>query len=163
MATDQQIKENVIEIVLAEWNRNVERIDELLHALSDSNLSQRTMNTCDRGLYILGHLSSRLDILLETLGISSQRFHELEEAFVAGCDERAINQFSATTLRDSWNVINKIVTAEIAQLSNNEWFEYPGDNKRISKTILPRIPRIGILLLVSHELAYYHGRLTRFA
>jgi hypothetical protein len=156
-----QATETVAQIVLSELKRSLQRIDQLLDLLPDSKLSRRTKVPCDCGLYILGHLVSRLDILLESLSVSEQRFHELEEIFVLGCNYRDINQLSAATLRDSWNIIKEISIFELTKVHSTDWFDYPPANSRITKLKLPRHSRIAILISFSHDVAYHAGRLAR--
>jgi hypothetical protein len=105
--------EIVTQIALVEFKRNVERIDDLFKLLPDWKLSRKTTMACDCGLYIPGHLTSRLDILLKSLGVSRQRFHELEEIFASGSIHSDITQLSASTLRDSWSDIRKISMFEL--------------------------------------------------
>jgi hypothetical protein len=161
MNADNQITEIFVQFVLNELKRNLKRIDELLNVLPDSKLSRRTKAPSDCGLFILGHLVSRMDILLESLSISRQRFHELEEIFVAGCDPNNINKLSATTLRESWKIISTISIFELNKISLPDWLDYPPDNDRIMAFKLQHHFRIAILLSFSHDVAYFAGRLGR--
>jgi hypothetical protein len=163
MSPGNQAPETFVQIVLDEVKRNVERVDELLDLLPDSKLSRRTKMPSDCGLFILGHLTSRLDILIESLGIARQRFHELEEIFVPDCAHDGINQLSGVTLRASWNIISKILMLELSHIPTTDWLAYPPDNNRLTKLALPRHSRIAILLSFSHDIAYSAGRLSRVA
>ncbi|RAW02569.1 hypothetical protein [Pseudochryseolinea flava] len=162
MNQNSQTIDQIPHIALSELTRNIERINKILDRLSDATLSRKTQLPYDCGLYILGQLISRLDILLESLGTAKQRFHELEEIYISSCSYRNIDQLSAPTLRASWNIISIISIAELSQISLVDWFACPPDNPR-NILELPRRSRISILLLFSYNIGYNTGRLSRIA
>jgi hypothetical protein len=121
--TARATEELFVKMVLDSWNTYLARVDNIFTELSDDQLEGEIAPGRNRGIYVLGHLTSMHDRMLPLLGLGEQQFPELFEIFVTKPDKEVEEIPLTPTLRESWKVINQILDQQIRKVETKEWFE----------------------------------------
>ncbi|MFD2162805.1 DinB family protein [Paradesertivirga mongoliensis] len=118
--TKQQ--EVIIKMVLDAWHLKVSQFDKLLVELSDEQLLKEVAPGRNRGIYLLGHLTTLADSIFPLLGFEKQAPH-LWKPFVQTSDKDSADVLTVAELRQEWIKVTTMLWEKIAAISSNEWFE----------------------------------------
>lgn len=149
-----------IKIVFDAFKSNLKRASELLHELTDEQLSQEIAPSKNSGHYIFGHLTAIHDNMISLLGFGNSNYPELEEIFVKNRDKSGLPKTDIVDLRKYWNEIHQFLLQKLESLTPEQWFE---KNTEVSEEHLEKRPhrnRLNVVLSKSTHLAYHLGQLV---
>ena len=104
------------------WQKENDRVNELLENLSDEQLSQETAPGRNTGIYLLGHLAAINDNLFKILDAGERLHPEMDAIFLDSPDKSGMKVPSVDELKKSWNEINARLTAHFDTMQPIEWF-----------------------------------------
>jgi hypothetical protein len=108
---------------IAQWKLAINRLDQLISALTDDQLQKEVSPGRNRVYYIVGHLTAVHDRMLPML-LLGQRLHpELDEPFLTQADRTNPDQLSAADLRKAFTDVNSTLTAAIEALPAADWLK----------------------------------------
>jgi hypothetical protein len=108
---------------IAQWKLAINRLDQLISALSDDQLQKEVSPGRNRVYYIVGHLTAVHDRMLPML-LLGQRLHpEMDEPFLTQPDRTNPDQLSAADLRKAFTDVNSALTAAIESLPAADWLK----------------------------------------
>lgn len=120
--SDTKQKEVMIKMVLDAWQVKVSQFDELLSELSDEQLMKEVAPGRNRGIYLLGHLTTLADSIFPLFGYEKLVPH-LWNPFVQTPDKENDDVFTVNELRQDWIKVKTVLAEKIAAISVDEWFE----------------------------------------
>ena len=147
-------------MALDAWNAETRAINALLAKLSDEQLMREVAPSRNRGIYLLGHLTSVHDRMLPLLRFQEMRFPELEPIFHDAPDHAVSELPSIAQLREQWKKVNDTLTNHMTRLPAAEWFTR---HANISEEDFPKEPhrnRLNVVLSRTGHLAYHRGQLV---
>ena len=148
-----------IKMVLDNWSTYVKRTSDLFNELSDEQLHAQVAPGRNRGVYLLGHLTSVHDRMLPLLGFEKQRFPELEETFVTNPDDASAKMPPLNELRDRWKEVNEILWRHFQKVNPDEWFQ---KHNAVTETDFQKEPhrnKLNVLINRAGHLASHYGQL----
>jgi len=112
-----------IKMVLDAWQKQNERVDELLAKISNEQLQQETAPGRNTGFYLFGHLAAVNDRLFELLGIGERLHPELDAPFLENPDKSGQQMPSVDEIKRYWNDINTALNEKFNAMQPHEWFQ----------------------------------------
>ncbi|MCB9193134.1 MAG: DinB family protein [Flavobacteriales bacterium] len=126
-----------VKMALDAWNSEITATNALLAKLSDEQLMREVTLSRNRGIYLLGHLTSVHDRMLPLLRFEEMRYPELEPIFHDAPDRAVADLPSIAQLREQWKQVNDTLMGHMARLSAAEWFTR---HANISEADFPKEP-----------------------
>ncbi len=149
----------VIKSALDNWNIQIGRVNKLLDELTDEQLLKEVAPGRNRGIYLLGHLTTVHDKMLPLLNFEKQMFPQLENIFLDSPDKKIENIPSAKELRILWKQVNDNLAFHFNNLKQDEWFQ---KHNSVSETDFEKEPhrnRLNVVLNRTNHLAYHYGQM----
>lgn len=115
-------QEVTIKIVLDAWYSKVKQFDKLLSELTDQQLMKEVVPGRNRGIYLLGHLTTLADSIFPLLGFEKLAPH-LWKPFVQTPDKENGELPTVNELRQEWRNVNTALAEKLTALGPDEWFE----------------------------------------
>ena len=155
---DQQ--ELVIKMIIAEWQKQNTRLDQLLDTLSEEQVSGPTAPGRNSGIYLLGHLTVVNDGIIPLLGFGEKLHPELEPLFLTNPENPAIERPSLTTLKKYWKEVNAVLDENISKMKTEDWFTR--HNAVTAEAFLkePHRNKLNILINRGSHQSYHLGQLA---
>ena len=123
--TENNIKkqqEVLIKMVLDGWHSKVGQLDKLLSELSDEQLMKEVAPGRNRGIYLLGHLTTLADSIFPLLGYEKHAPH-LWQPFVQTPDKETSDLPGVNDLRQDWTRVKTVLAEKIAAIGSDDWFQ----------------------------------------
>ena len=123
--TENHIAEHrqvLIKMVLDAWHSKLRQFDELLSELSDEQLLKEVAPGRNRGVYLLGHLTTLADSVFPLLGFEKLAPH-LWQPFVHAPDKKNGELSGVNELRQEWTRVKTALTEKMAAIGSEEWFQ----------------------------------------
>lgn len=155
---DQQ--ELVIKMIIAEWQKQNARLDQLLDTLSEEQLTRATAPGRNTGIYLLGHLTAVNDGIIPLLGFGEKLHPELEPLFLTNPENPAIERPSITTLKKYWKEVNAVLDENISKMKTEDWFTPHSAVTAESFQKEPHRNKLNILINRSNHQSYHLGQLA---
>lgn len=155
--TNQQ--DVIIKMVLDAWTTHVNSADKLFSALTDEQLQQQVSPNRNRGIYLLGHLTSVHDRMLPLLDFGDQRYPELNDVFLHKPDKSTPEVPPTNDLRRYWKEVNEILDQHCRRLQPPAWFE---KHTAVSEDDFKKQPhrnKLNVILNRTNHLASHLGQL----
>jgi hypothetical protein len=153
-------KEVFIKMVLGAWNIYIERTDNLFDLLTDEQLQKEVAPGRNRGIYLLGHLTSVHDGMLPLLEFGEQLYPELTAPFITEPDSLSKQIPSMSDLRNYWKNVSSTLTVHISNIQPDDWFQKHtavSDEDFIKE---PHRNKLNILINRTNHLSYHLGQLA---
>lgn len=115
-------QEVLTKMVLDAWHSKVSQFDKLLSALSDEQLMKEVAPGRNRGIYLLGHLTTLADSIFPLLGYEKLAPH-LWKPFVQDPDNKNGDLPKVNELRQEWMKVKTVLAEKMAAISPDEWFQ----------------------------------------
>lgn len=115
-------QEVTIKIVLDAWYSKVKQFDKLLSELTDQQLMKEVVPGRNRGIYLLGHLTTLADSIFPLLGFEKLAPH-LWKPFVQTPDKENGELPTVNELRQEWRNVNTALAEKLTAIGPDEWFE----------------------------------------
>ncbi len=159
--TDQ--KELFIKIALGSWYLQIQRAEKMFNEFSDEQLLADIAPGKNSGVYLLGHLVAIHDMILPLFGLGSPLFPALEKPFVSSPDKSGLPFPAVKELRQYWNDVNNVLTAQFNKMQPDEWFQ---KHNAVSEEDFKKEPhrnRLNVILNRSNHLSYHMGQVILLA
>lgn len=148
-----------VKMTLDAWNSHLNRTDTLFNELSDDQLQKQVSSGRNRGVYLLGHLTSVHDRLLPLLGFGEQLHPELNEPFLTNPDDATKSIPSTPELRSYWKEVNGRLGQHIKSLSADQWLQKHSSVSAEDFAKEPHRNRLNVLISRTNHLAGHLSQL----
>lgn len=155
---DQQ--DLVIQMIIAEWQKQNARLDQLLDTLSEEQLTRPTAPGRNSGIYLLGHLTAVNDGIIPLLGFGEKLHPALEPLFLTNPENPAIERPSLTMLKKYWKEVNAVLNGHISQMKTEDWFTRHNAVTAEAFQKEPQRNKLNILINRSNHQSYHLGQLA---
>lgn len=160
--TENNIKkqqEVVIRMVLDGWNSKVSQLDKLLSELSDEQLMKEVAPGRNRGIYLLGHLTTLADSIFPLLGYEKYAPH-LWQPFVETPDRETRDLPGVNELRQDWTRVKTVLAEKVAAIGPDEWFQKHAAVSDEDFVKAPHRNKLNVVLSRVSHMDYHIGQLT---
>lgn len=148
-----------VKMVIDAWNRELSATNTLLGKLSDDQLMKEVSPSRNRGLYLLGHLTTEHDQMMPLLRFQEATHPELKPMFLDAPDRSIAALPPVQELRALWRTVNDMLTGHMQRLPADEWFTR---HASIAEADFPREPhrnRLNVVLSRTNHLSNHRGQL----
>ncbi|MBS1917087.1 MAG: DinB family protein [Bacteroidetes bacterium] len=142
------------------WFQQISRTDKLIDSLTDEQLESEIAPGKNRGVYLLGHLTTVHDRMLPLLNFGNQLYPQLENIFLTHPDKAIIDIPLTSDLRKYWNTVNEALASHINALQPEEWLH---KHSAVSEEDFKKEPhrnRLNVLLNRTNHVAYHLGQIV---
>lgn len=149
-----------VKMALDAWNAEIKAANALFAKLSDEQLMREVAPGRNRGIYLLGHLTTVHDRMLPLLRFQEMLYPELESPFHDSPDRAEAELPSIALLREQWKQVNDTLMDHMTRLPAAEWFTR---HANISEADFPNEPhrnRLNVVISRTNHLAYHRGQLV---
>ena len=152
--------ELVIQMTIAEWQKQNGRLDKLLETLSDETFSSATAPDRNSGIYLVGHLATVNDGMLPLLGFGPKLHPELEAIFLTNPDTAGLEKPSLSTLKNYWKEINATLTQHMQAMKPADWFARHTAVSEEDFSKEPHRNKLNIIINRTNHQSYHLGQLA---
>ncbi len=149
-----------VKMVLAAWQTQNTRVNELLATLNDEQLSAETAPGRNTGIYLLGHLAAVNDNLFSLLDLGERLHPELDEIFLDSPDKSGKKMPSIDELKKYWTDINAKLTNTFNNMKPAEWFMRHTAVSEEDFLKEPHRNRLNVLITRSIHQGYHLGQMA---
>ncbi len=153
-------KEVMVKMALDAWNSHIKRTDNLFDLLTDQQLLTQVAPGRNRGIYLLGHLTSVHDYLLPLYGFGQQLYPSLNDVFHDSPDDIDAEMPPLNELRSYWKKVNTSLSDNFKKFSEDEWFQKHNMITEDDFLKEPHRNRLNVLINRTNHLAYHLGQLV---
>lgn len=151
-------QEIFIKMVLDAWYSKVNQFDKLLSELSDEQLMKEVAPGRNRGIYLLGHLTTLGDSIFPLLGFEKLTPH-LWKPFVQTADKATDELPTVNELRQDWIKVKTALAEKMAGITANEWFQKHTSVSEEDFAKEPHRNKLNVVLSRVSHLDYHLGQL----
>ncbi|MEO6314347.1 MAG: DinB family protein [Chitinophagaceae bacterium] len=155
---DQQ--QLIIQMIIAEWQKQNARVDKLLETLSDDQWAADTAPKRNSGLYLIGHLAAVSDGMLPLLGFGPKLYPALESIFLTSPDKSGLAQTSLSALKTYWSAINAALTKHMAAMTPADWLTRHTAVSEADFAKEPHRNKLNIVINRTNHQSYHLGQLV---
>jgi hypothetical protein len=153
MTTDQIM----LKMTFDRWNAQIKNFDNALNALTDEQLQKEIAPGKNRGIYLLGHLIAVHDDMITLLGFGNKLYPEINEMFKSP-DRSVIEIPSAKELRSKWVKMNEVLSQQINDLKEEDWFQKHTAVSAEDFIKEPHRNKLNIIITRTSHLSYHLGQ-----
>jgi hypothetical protein len=154
----EKSQEVLIKMVLDAWHSNVNKFDKLLSELSDEQLLKEVAPGRNRGIYLLGHLTTLADSILPLLGYEKFAPY-LWKPFVQTPDREISDLPTVNELRQEWIKVKTVLAEKMATIRSNEWFQKHTSISEEDFAKEPHRNKLNVVLSRVSHLDYHLGQI----
>ena len=155
-----QTQQLFVKMILLAWETQNSRTTKLFDSLSEDQLLAEVSPGRNRGIYLLGHLTTVNDGLFTILDIGERLFPQYENIFVKNPDKSGIEMPDIATLRENWNQVTQKLRGNFNQFAPESWFLKHASVSAEDFAKEPHRNRLNVLITrINHE-AYHQGQLA---
>jgi hypothetical protein len=151
--------ELLIQMITDSWQKQVNATNKIFDNLSDEELMQEVSPGRNRGVYLLGHLTSVHDRMLPLLRFEEAKYPELKPVFLDSPDKTVDAIPSAHQLRQQWHDVNETLSNHIKNLPADDWFTRHANISEEDFIKEPHRNRLNVLLDRTIHLSNHRGQL----
>ncbi len=154
------LRSTFVKMALDAWKSEITYTDALLEKLTDVQLMREVSPGRNRGIYLLGHLTTVHDRMLPLLRFQETIHPALYTPFHDEPDGAVADLPPLPQLRAQWKEVNQALMKHMAGLSAAEWFTR---HANISEADFPKEPhrnRLNVVIGRTNHLAYHRGQLV---
>jgi len=156
--TDQ--KQLAVRSVLDSWNSRIKEANQLIDNLTDEQLQKEIAPGKNRGVYLLGHLTGVSDMMLPLLNFGTQKYPQLNDAFLTKPDKAVADLPSVKDLRTYWKNSCAELDKHFSALKTDEWFERHTSVSPEDFAKEPHRNRLNVVVGRTTHLSYHVGQLA---
>ncbi len=161
METPQGSQDSVfVKMVLAAWQTQNARVNELFATLTDEQLSAETAPGRNTGVYLLGHSAAVNDNLFTLLGLGERLHPELDEIFLDSPDKSGKEMPSIAELKKYWMNINSKLTNHFNKMQPADWFKKHTAVAEEDFLKEPHRNKLNVLITRATHQAYHLGQMA---
>lgn len=150
----------IIKQAVNSWTAQQAIITKFFNQYPEAVYEENVAPGRNRGIYLLGHLTSSNDGILPLLGISERQFPAYEEWFTKNPDGAFETIPTLAELKESWAKVNEVLAAHFSTMTVEDWLS---KHTRISEEDFAKEPlrnKLSILLSRTNHMAYHVGQLV---
>lgn len=151
--------ELLIKMITESWGKQIIATDKLFDNLSDEALMQEVSPGRNRGVYLLGHLTTVHDLMLPLLRFEEAKYPELKAVFLTSPDKAVDAIPPAHQLRQQWKDVNETLSNHIKNLPADDWFTRHSNISEEDFLKEPQRNRLNVLLDRTIHLSNHRGQL----
>ncbi len=151
--------EFITKLAVDSWHTHLQRLSQFIDNLSDDQLMKRIAPKKNRGIYLLGHLTTVHDRMLPMMFFGDTLFPELNELFLIQPDNPDVEYPPIPTLREHWYIVNKTLNQHIGTLPIEGWLERHSAVSEQDFVKEPHRNRLNLLLNRTNHLSNHFGQL----
>ncbi|KOP39776.1 DinB family protein [Flavobacterium sp. WLB] len=147
-------------LYIGAWLLSNRRLHNLIIKLSEEEIYKEISPERNRGIYLLGHLISTTDTMIELLGFDKKRYPELDPIFVSAPDKSGKIFPDFEVLKQNWEKINAVMLEHIENMSPEQWLE---KHASVSKDDFKKDPtrnKLNVLISRTNHQNYHLGQLV---
>jgi len=148
-----------IEQVIAEWQKQNKRVDDMLTKFSAEQLNKEIAPGKNTGTYLLGHLIAVNDNITTLFGLE-RSFAHYDEMFVKNPNKSGFTFPSLDELKTAWTNVNEALAKHFNSLSTEDWF---GKHTAVSETDFaanPQRNKLNIVINRTNHQSYHVGQMV---
>lgn len=145
-------------MIIDRWQAQVGLFNHALRAMSDTQLQQEIAPGRNRGIYLLGHLTTVNDDMLPLLDLGNKLYPELTEPFLKSPDRAVAEIPSADELRGKWLTLNDTLNNRFDSLQPEEWFQRHMSVSAEDFANEPHRNKLNIIVTRTTHMAYHTGQ-----
>ena len=153
-------EELMVKMALDAWNTYIKRTDELISQLSDEQLMKEMSPGKNRGIYMLGHLTSVHDHMIPILGAGEVLYPSLTNAFIELPDNSESQFPPLHDLRNYWKAVNEKLSEHFKNLSADDWFQKHNSVSTEDFEKEPHRNKLNVLMNRTSHLSYHMGQMV---
>lgn len=150
--------ETMVKMVLDRWHAQVKIFSDALHAIADEELQQEIAPGKNRGIYLLGHLTTVNDDMIPLLDFGNKLYPELTEPFLKSPDKAVATLPSAEELRGYWNSLNEFLNRQFERMNAEDWFQKHTVVSAEDFAKEPHRNKLNIMITRTTHMAYHTGQ-----
>lgn len=145
-------------MIIDRWQAQVGLFNHALRVMSDTQLQQEIAPGRNRGIYLLGHLTTINDDMLPLLDLGNKLYPELTEPFLKSPDRAVAEIPSADELRGKWLTLNDTLNNRFDSLQPEEWFQRHMSVSAEDFANEPHRNKLNIIVTRTTHMAYHTGQ-----
>lgn len=142
------------------WLLSNRRLHNLIIKLSEEEIYKEISPERNRGIYLLGHLISTTDTMIELLGFDKKRYPELDPIFVSAPDKSGKIFPDFEVLKQNWEKINTVMLEHIENMSPEQWLEKHASVSEDDFKKDPTRNKLNVLISRTNHQNYHLGLLV---
>jgi len=151
--------QQIIKQAISSWAAQSKVVTDLFNLYNDDHYLQEVAPARNRGIYLLGHLTSASDGMLPLLGFGERLYPELEQLFSNNPDRTFDQLPPISELKEKWNVLNSALQNHFNQLRPEEWLDRHTKVSPEDFAAQPERNKLGVLLGRTNHISYHTGQL----
>jgi len=152
-----------INMALAAWDSQNNRVAKLLNTYNDEQWASETAPGRNRGIYLIGHLIAVSDGLFPLFGLGQRRYPDFEKIFLTNPD-RAVEELpSIAELKTIWVAVHDELSQKFKKLSTDDWFSRHTSVSEEDFAKEPHRNKLNVLMNRTGHTAYHLGQLVYLA
>ncbi len=148
-----------VQMAIHSWNAQVKNTGNLFEGLTDDQLMQEIAPGKNRGIYLMGHLTSYHDLMPEILGIGERTLPQLNGLFLQIPDSTDAAMPSVAELRQYWKDVHERLDKAFAAMEPADWFSRHNSMTDEDFINNPSRNKLSVLLNRTNHLSYHLGQL----
>lgn len=148
-----------VKMVLQAWESQIARTSKLINSLTDEQLMSEVAPGKNRGIYLVGHLTSVNDSLFTLLGIGEKLLPEYENIFIKSPDKSVVEMPDIAELKNNWNKVYQKLSERFKEMTSDDWF---GRHMSVTPEDFAKEPhrnRLNVIMSRTNHEGYHYGQL----
>ncbi len=150
-----------VKMNLDAWQAAINNTNRVLGLLSDEQLMNEIAPGRNRGIYLLGHLTTVHDLMLPLLRLEDGPLYPaLKHPFLEVADRTVSDIPTAAELRAQWNEVNNRLKEHFEKISAEDWFARHNSVSEEDFAKEPHRNRLNVLISRTNHLEYHRGQIA---
>ncbi len=150
--------QTMVKMTFDRWHAQVKLFNNALEAMNDEQLQQEIAPGRNRGIYLLGHLTTVNDDMLPLLNFGSKLYPELTEPFLKSPDKTVAELPSAQALRTKWSTLNEALNRHFESQQAEDWLQRHMSVSAEDFAKEPHRNKLNIIVTRTTHMAYHTGQ-----
>lgn len=150
----------IIKMVLDKWYLAINRANAIFENLTDEEMFKEVAPDRNRGIYLIGHLTTVNDTLLPLFDFGEAMYPELTAIFMAEPDDPSSQPFTAEQLRQYWKSINSELQKHFDNMTLDQWFQRHNSISVEDFAKEPYRNKLDLVLTRTNHLNHHLGQLA---
>lgn len=142
------------------WLLSNRRLHNLIIKLSEEDIYKEISPERNRGIYLLGHLVSTTDTMIELLDFDKKKYPELDSIFVSAPDKSGKVFPDFEVLKQNWEKINAVMLEHIENMLPEQWLEKHASVSEDDFKKDPTRNKLNVLISRTNHQNYHLGQLV---
>ncbi len=149
----------ITKLVVDSWHIALHRLNQHLDSLTNDQLMLRIAPGRNRGVYLLGHLTTVHDKMLPLLFLGDVLYPELNDLFLTHADNPETLFPAVSDLRGYWHAVNSALGKKFVTMTTEEWLHRHSAISEEDFAKEPHRNRLSVLLNRTNHMSNHYGQL----